>query len=326
MTTRGRWLFWLALLLVSAHFTTVYLSQERPFIYLDRYAFGHERGPYQQRFLMGPLLRAVEPAIVKLPLPHNLPPRMNDPWTLAVGVFVFPSVLLGTLATRFSLQRLTGHALFAMVAAFLFPLMAYFNFILPIGENYLLPYDIPSLAFFGMCLSAIILDKRWLYYPLFALACCNRETACFLTLFFLIAYWHRGERRALLAGEIFVQFAVWTAIYVGLRYHFRNTPMGDSLSPHIVQNVRFLLHPQQWPALAANFAFLWIVWLAGWRRIEPAWFRRAGILLPLWFAVMMLVGVIVEIRVFGEMIAYMSIAVALILWTYVAPQGEARTC
>jgi len=312
LSAKLRCVFWIVLVLVGAHFTLNYLSLEKPFLYSDKFAYGHERGPYQYRYLMGLMMRWVEPTIAKLPLPENVPPGLRDPWMLAVGVFVFPSIVLGTFATRLSLEKFTRAPLYSCVAAFLFPLMGYFNFILPIGENYLLPYDIPSLGFFAVGMAAIVLDRRWLFYPVFALACCNRETACFLSVLFVIAYWHRRERRGILAAELLAQIAIWGSIYVGVRIYLRGIPVEHV--HHLASNLRLLIHPLQWPALAANFGFLWVLWLLGWRRIEPVWFRRAGIIVPIWIAVMIWVGVIVEIRVFGELIAYMAVAVGLVLW------------
>jgi hypothetical protein len=318
-----KWVFWVVLLLVGAHFTITYLALEKPFLYSDRFAYGQERGPYQYRYLMGLLMRWVEPVMARVPLPQNVPAGLRDPWMLAVGVFVFPAMVLGTFATRLSLQKFTGDPVYSCVAAFLFPLMAYFNFILPVGENYLLPYDVPSLGFFAVGMAAIVLDKRWLFYPVFALACCNRETACFLSVLFVIAYWHRGERRGALAAELLAQIAIWTSIYVGVRMYLRGIPVEHV--HHLASNLRLLLHPLQWPGMAANFGFLWVIWLLGWRRMEPAWFRRAGIIVPIWLAIMIWVGVVVEIRIFGELIAYMAVAVGLVLRRGMGRDAPVRT-
>ncbi len=66
--------------------------------------------------------------------------------------------------------------------------------------------------------------------------------------------------------------------------------------------------------LLSVFGFTLPLTLA-WRK----WMRNAAMerevyLLAVWFAAMMLLGVIVEIRIFSELIAYMALAVGLIVY------------
>ena len=50
------------------------------------------------------------------------------------------------------------------------------------GTGLYYPYDIPSLTFFAAGI-ILFMQKKWLwFYPVFILACFNRESACFITL------------------------------------------------------------------------------------------------------------------------------------------------
>ena len=66
--------------------------------------------------------------------------------------------------------------------------------LLPLSWNYIVingfldgaglyyPYDIPSLTFFALGI-ILFMQKKWLwFYPVFILACLNRESACFISL------------------------------------------------------------------------------------------------------------------------------------------------
>jgi hypothetical protein len=79
-------------------------------------------------------------------------------------------------------------------------------------------------------------------------------------------------------------------------------------------NLQTILKPRQWPVLFSVFGFTLPLVLLGKRWMKNAALERAIYLLPAWFAVMMMVGVIIEIRIFSELISYMALAVGLILY------------
>src|SRR6202041_941288 len=125
----------------------------------------------------------------------HIPLPWNTPYQLAYAGVTFVSILGCVLATRSSLRTLTKDFAFSQWACLLIVYMAYFSLILPYGLNYTLPYDAPSLFFFSLCISLIIRRKLLLYYPCFILAVFNRETICFVTLFFLIWEFFRVDGR-----------------------------------------------------------------------------------------------------------------------------------
>ena len=73
---------------------------------------------------------------------------------------------------------------------------------------------------------------------------------------------------------------------------------------HLGQNLVSILKPFQWPLLASLFGFTLPVLFALRDRIGDARLRNSLlVLLPLWAIAMLVVGVVVEVRIFGELIA-----------------------
>jgi hypothetical protein len=79
--------------------------------------------------------------------------------------------------------------------------------------------------------------------------------------------------------------------------------------------MREILKLQQWPLLLSNFGFTLPVLIS-----QRAWIRNKGLdracalILPAWLVLMFYVGVIVEIRIFTEVIALVSLGIALIVF------------
>jgi hypothetical protein len=90
------------------------------------------------------------------------------------------------------------------------------------------------------------------------------------------------------------------------------------------QNLGFLVKPQHWPALASIFGFTWPLVIAWRRDIEPRSLERGLIAVAMWLLLMMAVGVLIEIRIFGELISYMSLAMGVIVYRrFIAPRRDA---
>jgi len=207
--------------------------------------------------------------------------------------------------------------------------MAYFHFPLVFGLNFLLPYDLPSLFFFCGCLYCIISGRMLFFYLFFILGTFNRETICMATLFLLIWRWRESKGRIQTVGllaHILAQAVTWIAIKVYLRHAFaHNVADVANATPYykLAGNLKTILEPQQWPVLLSVFGFTLPLVLLCRKSMKNAAMEREIYFLLAWFAVMMLVGVIIEIRVFSEMISYMALAVALIGFHRVfSPQGN----
>jgi hypothetical protein len=80
-------------------------------------------------------------------------------------------------------------------------------------------------------------------------------------------------------------------------------------------NLKEILLPQQWPVLlsCSGFVLPFMFLNRRWIR-DPGIYWSCAIILPLWLLGMMLVGVVLELRVFSETVALTAPAAALILF------------
>ncbi len=255
----------------------------------------------------------------------HLPEQLHNPY-IFIQLLVSFGALLGAVAfTRGSLTSLTLSSSFSRWAALLVVFMAYFNLVLIYGPSFTLPYDVPSLFFFSGCIYFLLRRQYLPFYLLFTLGVFNRETICFTTLLFLI--WQRTptplnpvpSRWHTVAPHLLAQLLIWTALKFYLSRHFAFNPRehgGTGLFvPHLRYNLHALFKPQQWPLLLSNFGFTLPLLISQRQWIQqPAIRRMCAIVLPVWLLLMMYVGVIIEIRIFTELIAIVSIAVGLILF------------
>jgi hypothetical protein len=94
---------------------------------------------------------------------------------------------------------------------------------------------------------------------------------------------------------------------------------------HFAYNLREVLKPQQWPLLLSVCGFtLPFLWLQRrWIGVKGlSW--AVGVIMALSLAGLMIVGVIVEIRIFADWIALVVPAIALIIWNRFRPVEAVR--
>ena len=91
-------------------------------------------------------------------------------------------------------------------------------------------------------------------------------------------------------------------------------------------NLRSLMKPPQWALLLSLFGFTLPLFVAKFDEIsDRALARSTAIIMVLWAIAMLLVGVVVEIRVFSELTAFMMPCIALIVWNkWVRPAQQSR--
>jgi hypothetical protein len=195
--------------------------------------------------------------------------------------------------------------------------MAYFHFCLFFGPHYVLPYDLPSIAFFSAGLWAIMGRKTVLLCILVAVATVNRETSIFIVVMYYL--YNRRSRFASLgpaAVLLFEYAAIKTCLIVAFRHN--PLPQGGVLSGlfvmKLVPNAKYLINVTRWPALLSVFGFTLPVFWSAFRYMPDRGLQQVRWILPLWFAAMMVCGVIIEIRIFAELIPYMATSVACIVW------------
>jgi hypothetical protein len=310
--------WWLLLLAICTHFCLAYVQNCQPFLDLNRYIQGSARLPYQYRVLMAWVLREGLRIPYIAAISSHLPPPIRDPRFLILFASSWLSLFGSVMLTWGSLSCLTGDSDYSRWASLLVIYMAYFHFPLVFGLNFLLPYDLPSLFFFCGCLYCIISGRMLFFYLFFILGTFNRETICMATLFLVIWRWRESKRRmqtGLLLGHILMQVVTWIAIKLYLRHSFaHNVADVANATPYykLAGNLKIILEAKQWPVLLSVFGFTLPLVLTWRKSMKNAAMEREIYFLAAWFVVMMLVGVIIEIRVFSELISYMALAVALI--------------
>lgn len=331
LRTAGKAFF---LLLVCAYFGFCYASHPS-FLDLRLYTEGHAGLPYQYRVLPMYVFRLLLHVPLVMKIAAHVQPLENDPYRLIIAGIGFAGMLGALLATGGTLFRLTGDRVYSFWASLLLALMALVDLASSWNDPFITPYDVPSLMFFALCIFLVLRQTWWAYYPVFLLAVLNRETACFITIFFAIWEWVRLEdagasvprRLQWIVPNVLAQALLWTAIKVWLSHHFAGNPIeptsshaGGLFLNHFTYNIKELFKVFQWPLYASicgfSLPFLWL---------QRRWIQNRGlelalaIILPLSFAGLMIVGVVVEIRIFSDWIALVAPAVALILWNRFHP-------
>lgn len=313
-------------ILFSAHFALEYITQHGSFFSLKSYAEGTFELPYQSRILVGWVMRAASHVgfIQRISLHLPGPESIRNPYELCSLLLAFVSMLGSLWATAGSINILVSNKTFSRWAAFIVGYMAIFNLLLEYDLPYRLPYDMTSLLFFCVGLN-LILRRNWiLYYPVLVLATFNRETSCFLILFFLICEYIRKDKRIPgLTAHVISQLVIWIGVKSYLGWLLRNNAAdvnGRALMNfhHITQNIKFLLNPGQWPQLISVWGFTLPLIIFGLPYVRDLRIRAAVcIMLPLWFAIMMATGVLIEIRIFNELSSLMALAVSLIIFNWI---------
>jgi hypothetical protein len=318
------WSWYVFTFIVCAHFGLSYVGRNRYFLDLHRYTDGKLGVPFQYRTLVAWIFRALVSNHFFSAIAAHAPKNYADPYRLAYLVVTIPALLGCVFATGSTIYRLTGDADFSRWSSLLVVYMAYFNLLLTYGLTYTLPYDVPSLFFFCIGINLVVRQKYWLYYLLFVPAVLNRETICFLTVFFAVWEWFRldgnpSRKLQRILPHVVVQLAMWVAIKLYLFKLYAHNPSEIAVNRvfgnEFVYNLKEMVLPTQWPLLLSNFGFT-LPLLIGQRRWigskAMAW--ECAILLPLWLCGMMWVGVVLEVRIFTELISIMAPAIALILY------------
>jgi hypothetical protein len=217
--------------------------------------------------------------------------------------------------SSFFADRLTN-ALMALSLLYVLP----FHLLLPRINPFYYPADTASIFFFSLAL-ALMQRRKWLmYYAVFVFATLNRETSVFLTVTYALIALGR-EKTSGVFLHCAAQFLIWVGIKSALFAAFAGNPgpdgfewrhMGTSVT-HLSTNLSFLATPGNYPFLLSAFGFTWVPVLFNYRSIGVAFVRRSVLVVFPFFAGMLLVGNIYEIRIFGELIPIVLTAFLVIV-------------
>jgi hypothetical protein len=123
--------------------------------------------------------------------------------------------------------------------------------------------------------------------------------------------WRMRAVRRRDALEVVVLCAVWLAIIVALHHKYAANP--TEAGPRILGNLHDLSRPVLWPGILSGSAFLmpWIFWRR--KLISAPKLRACVLLLPLWVLMLLSVGQILEVRIYGDIAVFIAVCAAAIL-------------
>jgi len=165
------------------------------------------------------------------------------------------------------------------------------------GKLYI--YDFTQLFLFTAALVLMYRHCWWAYYPLFALACVNKETSILLALVFVFWQGLNGFKigrdvRIITAVHAATQWGLGLSILVAIAWIFRNNPGGEA-EFHLWRNLGGGFTPLAWMRLVVlTMAIVLSLWRIRW---APRFFSCGlAATLPVLLAAMLFLGYIDELR------------------------------
>ncbi|GAB4492526.1 MAG: hypothetical protein Fur0016_24710 [Anaerolineales bacterium] len=280
--------FFVFTLLFSYHFT--FLRAHETFAYPaaspEALAQGMAPTPYQYRILI--------PAAVNLlqaisGLPSETLYRLLE-FLFTFTLFYAFRAFLGLFTPNLRLA-----SLFSLSLAYVLP----YNF----TYTFFYPYDLPAVLFTTLGLIALYRRQWAIYYAIFILATLNRETSYFLT-FVYLAVSFRQEKPQTLLRHLTAQASLWLTLKTALYLLFRHNPaQGAGLFEfQLVRSLEQLTQPGSLGILARNWGMVWVFVLVWQNRINNPFVRRALLACLAQLLILFTVGVLEELRIYGEII------------------------
>ncbi len=325
MLRSKRWLLPAFYALATIQVAWCYLWLTRPYVNTFLYERGQERMPFQGRCLMMLPLRfahsstALRMAGKLFAISHFWFPRPVVPEVLVQAVInVSCLALTGVLTTRIyqasSRRRLLTPLVYPLVLAAFAA-----TYLLHTVQNFRFVYDLPSLAFFTSALYLLYFRRHWAWFvALFVVATINRETTLLLLPVYMIDHaFQHGQIRLkrfvqLQSLAVVIPLALfWIGWEVLIRHHFAANR--SEFYPRLNWNIKSLLLPHAWPQMLSACGYLLPFALIMRRRIPDPRLRAWLWLVPIWLVFMFSYGILIETRVFGELIPLAVCSSTLIL-------------
>jgi hypothetical protein len=347
---RGSLLALLMNALATIHLAWFYLRIPEA-LDLVTYEQGAERTPFQERVLMmlplhwahdSILMKRLAGAITRMPgwFPAPGNGSIHPETILEAAIDVAAIVITGLIARRlYESSSRTG-----LLTRLIYPLtllMIAVTYSMPVSHPLRFIYDLPAMAFFATELYLILFRVHaFAFAALFLVATLNRET----TLLLLPVYWitqavpwraasplpsRDSELRLLCTRRtgpahfvwknlrapetlavVLSLGACWLSWHLWVSAHFAANP--SAAAPRLSLNLGTLLCPIAWPQLFSAAAYLWPLPLLFRRSIPDATLCAWTFLPLLWLAFMLPFALLIETRVFGELIPYYAVTVSLI--------------
>jgi hypothetical protein len=306
-----------------------YFTLVRPYVNTALYESGRERLPFQTRVLMmAPMWwahRSGMAAAFAAYVAHSRFWYLRPPEPEAIvqlWINVASLLVAGWVAVQIhrAAAGKTGgpRGFLAFLVYPLFLVLFACHYILHTIQNFRFLYDLPGVAFFSVGLWMIYFRKSpWLFAALFLIATLNRETTLLLLPFYMLSAASRDEefrwKNAFNLRTISVVIplaAAWVAWHFFIFHIFKYNV--SEYYPRLSLNLYTLVHPRYWPQLLSAGGYLLPFILLGRRSIRDPQLRAWLWVLPVWFGFMFFWGILVETRVFGELLAYLTCIAVLI--------------
>jgi len=293
--TRINILFFAASMVLSLHTVPYELRVAVPpsdvgDVSLHALAAGVASTPYQYRVLVPWLVRgALEAQLIR---PESEQAAYAVIQTVAL-------VLLAFAFRRYLSLFVKDSALVSVMALTLYAILPFNYFNSPYQ-----PCDIPSVLFFTLGLLLIRERNWWWFYPFFVVATLNRETSIFLVVVLVCVLFDQYSWRklSLLVGS---QVAIWVAIKTALwLIYLPNRSLGYGLYEFQLKvNAATLLNfPIKGLIVLSTWGGLWLAVVIWHRRIDDVFLKRTLWTIPVFIASMMVVGFVLEMRIYGEVL------------------------
>lgn len=279
------------------------LNQEFPLATLDSFLNGTAHKPFQFRMLVPWLVGGLRGL------------GLGDALTLYKAVDV-----VAVIGGYYSLRYYLGLYIRALAPAMAFALFYAlpWNYLLARDIMIILPYDLMAVTLTTLALALVAREKWALFYPVFLAGTLNRETILFVTVAYVVAMW-KQKPKSQLAIHAIAQLAIWIGIKALMAAMYPDNPGQTfeyfhvgSETPHWRTNLNVLTG---WPHLVlvlSSFGFLWAIIPFGWRRLADSFPKRAlWVTLP-YILMVLLIGNLNEIRVFGELLPFVVVPALMI--------------
>ncbi len=331
-------------LMATVQLVWFYVNRVPSYLNLARFQHGQERTPFQFRVLMMlPLHWAHEShflsalAATLTGMSTWFPVGVRPEGIMQAAIDLASGAIAGLVATRlYQASSRTG-----LLTPFVYPLalvMIAGTYCLATIHHFRFVYDLPSVGLFSAGLYLVYFRRSpWLFAMLFVVATLNREVSLFLLLFFAISQCFANSqeagaqtfkwRRALAPQTLCVILPLsgfWLAWHWWVVRHFAGNPT-ESMS-RVWLNIGLLLWPIAWPQMAGVFGYLLPLVLMRRRLIRDARLRAWRWTLPAWFAMMLVYGIFLEVRIFGELIPYIAGLAALVGEEVICARLCPQTC
>ncbi len=301
------------LAVASVWFAQLYCTERHPYIDLTRYAHGRERMPFQGRDLMRwPMLAASHsPTLQHITAGRVL---LRSPEFLVMEIVAAISMLLAGWAAVKLYRLAAPDAPLPELPFALLIVVCLFDFVLTVPFSF--PYDLPATAFLGWGTYFAMRGRFWALLPVFLLGTWNRETTLFLIgVMSMVAASRRPSMWSRLPLKDYLQIAAlflgWLGINLLQRHLYAGNP--TEAGPRIVGNLQKLANPLLWPNILSASAFLLPFVYLNRHKIAFKPLRASLLLLPFWVLLLLSVGQILELRIYGDISVLVAVAASLII-------------